>query len=611
MCGIVGYVGRNHASPFLIHALGKLEYRGYDSAGIAVCNDGNLNVLKKKGRIQVLKNALNGLFGFDGTSGIGHTRWATHGEPSDTNAHPHTCESGKISVVHNGIIENYMILKKSLENKGVIFKSQTDTEVIVAMMGFFYNGDIFNTVRKTILSLEGSFALGILCADYPEQVIAVKKESPLVIGFGDNENYIASDISAFVDKTKKICRLDECEIAVLNSDSVNFYNFNGEKIEKNLTNIDWTIGSSEKDGFEHYMLKEIMEQPAAVRATIKPRIKNNEIIMNELDKFDKKYINSIKKICIVACGSAYHVGVAAKYIFETLIKIPVEVDLASEFRYRSPVINTETLMIIISQSGETADSLAVLRESKRHGAKVLAIVNVVGSSIASESDFVFYTWAGIEISVATTKAYSAQLASIYLFAFYIAKIRDSLTNENSYKKYLDSINKLPDLITNILETKEEIYKIAKKYTACDNVFFLGRGLDYAVSLEGSLKFKEVSYIHSEAYAAGELKHGTISLIETGTLVYAIATNKRLFEKTVSNIREVIARGAVCVVITTESKKTDISDFASDIICIPDAPEFMLASLAVVPLQLIAYYTAVMLGRDIDKPRNLAKSVTVE
>ncbi|MDR1240790.1 MAG: glutamine--fructose-6-phosphate transaminase (isomerizing) [Oscillospiraceae bacterium] len=611
MCGIVGYVGKKSAPEFLLGALEKLEYRGYDSSGIAICNDkekkDKVELIKKKGRIRVLRETVENFKDFFGKVGIGHTRWATHGEPSDINSHPHTGASGKIAVVHNGIIENYMILKKNLMQKGIKFASETDTEVVAVLADYLYDGDIFETVRKTALSLEGSFALGILCSDFPDRIIAVKKESPLILGFGNEENYIASDISAFADRTKKICRLDECEMAVIKNSEVSFYNFSGEKINKTITEIDWNIGSSEKNGFDHFMLKEIMEQPKAVKETLSARCSNNDILIDDLTK---EYLENINKIYIVACGSSHHVGVAAKYAFEKLSKITTNTDLASEFRYRSPIIDEKTLVIIISQSGETADSLAALREAKHKGAKTLAVVNVVGSSIAAESDCVIYTWAGMEVAVATTKAYSAQLSVMYMLALHIAKILNKISKEK-FEKHFNNLLNLPDLIEKTLEEKTKVFEIAKKYCQRDNVFFIGRNNDYAICMEGSLKFKEVSYIHSEAYPAGELKHGTISLIESGTLVIAVATNHKLFEKTISNVREVKARGAVCLALTTEDKREEIACVADDTICVPRIPPIMQPSLSVIPLQLFSYYVALLRERDIDRPRNLAKSVTVE
>ena len=613
MCGIVGYIGKNNPTDFLLDAIEKLEYRGYDSAGIAVCGDKKINLIKKKGRISVLRSEVKKSQDFDSktdfeiNSGIAHTRWATHGVPSDVNAHPHMSASGKFAVVHNGIIENYLELKKSLKKKNIKFLSQTDTEVICALMESLYDGkDFFKAVKDTVNLLEGSFALGIVCADCPDKMIAVKKDSPIIIGFGKDENYIASDVSAFIDKTKKICRLGECEIAIFDKLNVKFYDFNGKEIQKEIKTVDWNIGSSDKKGFEHFMLKEIMEQPEAIRNTIMPRIVNNEIKIENLEKF----ISSINKIYIVACGSAYHVGAATRYSFEKIAGITTIVDLASEFRYRLPAIDENTLVIIISQSGETADSLAALRESKRRGAKTLAVVNVVGSSIASEADFVIYTWAGLEIAVATTKAYSAQLSVMYLLVIFMAFKNGKITKD-SVKNYIQDLLSLPDLVQHMLKLKGKIYDIAKKYSSADNVLFIGRGVDYATCREASLKFKEVSYSHSEAYAAGELKHGTISLIEPGSLVIAILTDEKLFEKTLSNIREVQARGAKVIGLVNE-KKAKITDLGLDeIVEIPATSVMMLPSITVIPLQLFAYYSALLKGRDIDKPRNLAKSVTVE
>ena len=613
MCGIVGYIGKNNPTDFLLDAIEKLEYRGYDSAGIAVCGDKKINLIKKKGRISVLRSEVKKSQDFDSktdfeiNSGIAHTRWATHGVPSDVNAHPHMSASGKFAVVHNGIIENYLELKKSLKKKNIKFLSQTDTEVICALMESLYDGkDFFKAVKDTVNLLEGSFALGIVCADCPDKMIAVKKDSPIIIGFGKDENYIASDVSAFIDKTKKICRLGECEIAIFDKLNVKFYDFNGNEIQKEIKTVDWNIGSSDKKGFEHFMLKEIMEQPEAIRNTIMPRIVNNEIKIENLEKF----ISSINKIYIVACGSAYHVGAATRYSFEKIAGITTIVDLASEFRYRLPAIDENTLVIIISQSGETADSLAALRESKRRGAKTLAVVNVVGSSIASEADFVIYTWAGLEIAVATTKAYSAQLSVMYLLVIFMAFKNGKITKD-SVKNYIQDLLSLPDLVQHMLKLKGKIYDIAKKYSSADNVLFIGRGVDYATCREASLKFKEVSYSHSEAYAAGELKHGTISLIEPGSLVIAILTDEKLFEKTLSNIREVQARGAKVIGLVNE-KKAKITDLGLDeIVEIPATSVMMLPSITVIPLQLFAYYSALLKGRDIDKPRNLAKSVTVE
>ena len=611
MCGIVGYIGKNDSSLFLLGALEKLEYRGYDSSGIAICANNRIDLLKKKGRISVLKDELLKIkdFGSDGKSnfraGIAHTRWATHGRPSDANAHPFLSQSGKIALVHNGIIENYLELKRSLKRRNVKFTSQTDSEVVCALIDSLYDGDFFRAVKDTVNLLEGSFALCILCSDFPDVLICVKKDSPLIIGYGSGENYVASDVSAFIDKTKNICRLGECEISVLKDDKIDFYDFNGKKIEKEITTVDWNIKSSSKGSFDHFTMKEIMEQPEAVRDTILPHIEGNNIVIPELDG----QIDNINKIYIVACGSSYHVGSSVKYSFEKIANITTIVDLASEFRYRSPVIDENTLVIIISQSGETADSLAALRESKKQGAKVLSVVNVVGSSIASESDFVLYTWAGLEIGVATTKALSAQLAMMYLLIIYIARKRGMLS-DLSVKRYIQNLLILPDHISQMLESKDKLFEIAKKYKDCDNIFFIGRGIDYSICREGSLKFKELSYMHSEAYAAGELKHGTISLVEDGTLVIALLTDKKLFEKTLSNIQEVQARGASCVAIAREDKISEL-DGMQEVISVPKMTSLMLPSLSVIPLQFFAYYSALLHGRDIDKPRNLAKSVTVE
>ena len=612
MCGIVGYIGKGNSVEFLLNAIEKLEYRGYDSSGIAICGDNKIKLMKKKGRISVLRKSVAVSKDFDVkegviNTGIAHTRWATHGKPSDVNAHPHVSQSGKIAVVHNGIIENYLELKKSLRRRKVKFLSQTDTEVISALIDSLYDGkDFLKAVRDTVNLLEGSFALAILCSDFPDTIIAVKKDSPLIIGFGDEENYIASDVAAFVDKTKDICRLEECEIAYFKGDKVKFYGFDGKELDKKVTQIDWKIGSSTKDGFEHFMMKEIMEQPEAIKETIAPRIIDNKISIKNLDKL----IESVNKIYIVACGSSYHVGAAARYSFEKMTGITTIVDLASEFRYRIPAIDEKTLVIIISQSGETADSLAALRESKRRGAKTLAIVNVVGSSIASEADHVIYTWAGLEIAVATTKAYSAQLAVMYMLILYISS-RVGKISDNIYREYVKNLLSLPDFVQKMLEMKEKIYDIAKKYKDKDNVFFFFFLFDYASCREGSLKFKELSYFHSEAYAAGELKHGTISLIEQGTLVIAILTDKKLFEKTLSNIREVQARGATVIAIANEEKLNSVDLEVDEVVPIPNVPKMMLPSLTVIPLQLFAYYFALLNDRDIDKPRNLAKSVTVE
>ena len=609
MCGIVGYIGKEKAIPFLLQGLEKLEYRGYDSSGIAAYTENGIQIIKKQGRLKIVENMIASMPEISATLAIGHTRWATHGNPSDANSHPHLSQSGKIAVVHNGIIENYITLKENLIKKGFDFLSDTDTEVIAQLLDDLYDGDMLETIKKAVKILEGSFALGILCIDYPDTLFAVKKDSPLIIGVGENENYIASDIPAVLSKTRKICRLKEKQIAVLKVEGFELYDFDGNILEKEITTVNWNIDSAEKQGYEHFMMKEIMEQPNVINATISPRLKDFDVQLDDVN-FSKEYLESLNKILIVACGSAYHVGCVAKYFMEELIRKPVEIDLASEFRYRSPIVDKNTLVIIISQSGETADSLAALREAKKLGARVLSIVNVVGSSIASESDDILYTWAGPEIAVATTKAYSTQLALMYLIALHMSKTLGKVSEEK-YRNYIEDIKLLPQKIKSILENKNEIENLAKKYYQTEKVFFIGRTLDYAVCMEGSLKLKEISYIHSEAYAAGELKHGTISLIDDETLVIAIATQNELFDKTISNIREVKARGAKILAVTTESKSEKISKVADDIIYIPESCKITTSSLAVIPLQLLSYYIAELRGCDIDKPRNLAKSVTVE
>lgn len=608
MCGIVGYIGEDQAAPFLLNGLEKLEYRGYDSAGVAVYNGTSLQVAKAKGRLKVLSEMINGGKDVPGTVGIGHTRWATHGKPSDINSHPQVSDSGKFAVVHNGIIENYLALKDLLMKKGKVFVSETDTEVVAQLLEYYYKGDILEAVIKVIHKVEGSYALGIICADDPDQVIAVRKDSPLIVGLGKGENFIASDIPAILNKTRDIYRLNDNEIAVLKRDSVLVYNTDKEIVTKEPVHIEWDVSAAEKGGYQHFMAKEIMEQPKAVRDTISPRIQDGKIVLDNIN-LTAEQIKSFKKIYIVACGSAYHVGMIAKYVFEKFARIPVEVDVASEFRYRQPILDDKVLVLVISQSGETADTLAALREAKNLGARTLSIVNVVGSSIANESDDVIYTWAGPEIAVATTKAYSTQLAVVYLLAIYFAD-KLGIISAEEYSSYVLQMQSLPDKISEILANKEQIQYLASQFFNAKDVFFIGRNLDYAMSLEGSLKLKEISYVHSEAYAAGELKHGTISLVEDGTLVIALATQDALFDKMISNMKEVKARGAVVLGLTTEQNKKieQVADYA---LYVPEICEMMLPSLAVVPLQLFAYYVASMKGCDIDKPRNLAKSVTVE
>ncbi len=610
MCGIVGYIGDGQATPFLISGLEKLEYRGYDSAGVAVYNDGQINVVKAKGRLKVLDEITKGGENVKGSVGIGHTRWATHGAPSDINSHPQTSVSGKFAVVHNGIIENYLELKNRLLRNGVEFVSETDTEVVAQLLEYYHKGNIMETISKVISKVDGSYAFGIICEDYPERIYAVRKDSPLIIGVGEGENYIASDVPAILSRTKKIYRLNDGEIAVLTKDNIGFFNSDLEFLGKKSETITWDIESAEKGGYEHFMMKEMMEQPEVVRNTISPRIKDGEIVLDDI-KISKEYLQSINRIAIVACGTAYHVGVAAKYVFEEFLRIPVEVDVASEFRYRNPVIDEKTLVIIISQSGETADTLAALREAKKRGSRVLSIVNVVGSTIAAESDDTFYTWAGPEISVASTKAYSTQLVAIDLIALHFAKVLNTLS-EDVYKAHVNDLQSLPELIEKTLMDKEKIQFFAAEHFNSNDMYFIGRNLDFAVSLEASLKLKEISYIHSEAYTGGELKHGPISLIEDNTLVIAFATHGGLFNKMMSNIKEVKSRGATVLgVIMDEEDKKTLGDEVDFLFEIPKVSDFMIPSLAVIPFQMFAYYVASMRGCDIDKPRNLAKSVTVE
>ena len=608
MCGIIGYVGDKQAAPILIEGLSRLEYRGYDSAGIAVFSHGQISVKKSRGRLSVLSEMINGGKNVQGRIGIGHTRWATHGEPSDENSHPQTSQSGRFAVVHNGIIENYIALKEKLMAKGIKFVSETDTEVVAHMFEYYFNGDPVQTLAKVIHRLEGSYALGILCLDNPEEFFAVKKSSPLIVGLGENENFIASDVTAILNHTRKIYYLDDDEIVVVKKDCVNIYNTDGEEIVKAPCVVDWDVTVAEKDGFEHFMMKEIHQQPKVMAETINPRISGGEIVLDKVSLTEDD-LKDINKIFIIGCGSAYHVGMVGKYIIENLCRIPVEPVVASEFRYSNPIITKRDLAIIISQSGETADTLAALREAKERGARTIGVVNVVGSSIANMADDVIYTWAGPEIAVASTKAYQAQLCVIYMLAVYMAHILQTITAEE-YLSYITQLKMLPDLVEQTLQTKNLVQFLASKFFNCHSIFFMGRNIDYAVSLEGSLKLKEISYIHSEAYAAGELKHGTISLIEDGTLVVAIATVDELYYKTMSNIKEVKARGgaAVSIVGCSGEENSDAGDY---IIEIPKTSDIFMPSLAVIPLQLFAYYVASLKGCDIDKPRNLAKSVTVE
>ena len=608
MCGIVGYIGNEQAAPILLDGLAKLEYRGYDSAGIAVYDGTRVATLKSKGRLKVLSELSHDGATLPGTVGIGHTRWATHGSPSDVNAHPHFNKEESIVVVHNGIIENYLKLKKKLEKKGYEFISETDTEVIAHLLDYYYKGNPLEAITKIMHRMEGSYALGIIFKDHPEELYAVRKDSPLIVGHTENGNIIASDVPAVLKYTRDVYFIENEEIVRMTDSTMEFFTVDEEPIEKESTTIDWDINAAEKGGFEHFMLKEMYEQPKAILDTFSPRIKGDNIVIEELKMSDDE-IRAIKKIMIVACGSANHTGMTSKYIFEGLARIPVEVDLASEFRYRNPILEEGTLVIVVSQSGETADSLAALREAQARGAKVLGIVNVVGSSIAREADNVMYTWAGPEIAVATTKAYSSQLIALYLLAMKFAHARGTL-DDAGLKEMLEDLQKLPEQVELLLNNKNKIQKFANRYLAAKDVFFIGRGIDYAISMEGSLKLKEISYIHSEAYAAGELKHGTISLIEEGTLVAAVLTQEDLYKKMISNMEEVRTRGAFVMAMTNEGN-TAVERVADYVIYIPETNRYFANSLAIIPLQLFGYYVSVGRGCDVDKPRNLAKSVTVE
>lgn len=608
MCGIVGYIGTRQAAPILLDGLSKLEYRGYDSAGIAVYDGEKFEMIKSKGRLKVLSELTHDGETLHGTLGIGHTRWATHGSPSDTNAHPHYNKEQSIVVVHNGIIENYMKLKKKLEKKGYEFVSETDTEVIAHLLDYYYTGNPLQAVTKIMHRMEGSYALGIIFQDHPDELYAVRKDSPLIVGSTEDGSLIASDVPAVLKYTRDVVFIENEEIVRVKKDSLEFFTVDEEPIQKESTRIEWDVNAAEKGGYEHFMLKEMYEQPKAIRDTFSPRIKDGKIEIEELHMSDED-IKAVRKIMIVACGSAYHAGITSKYIFEDLARIPVEVDLASEYRYRNPILEDGTMVVVISQSGETADTLAALRDSQKRGAKVLGIVNAVGSSIAREADNVMYTWAGPEIAVATTKAYSSQLIALYLLAMKFAHVRGKLTDEGM-AEMVKELEALPAQVEMLLNNKERIQKFANRYLAARDIFFIGRGIDYAISLEGSLKLKEISYIHSEAYAAGELKHGTISLIEEGTLVAAVLTQKDLYKKMISNIVEVTTRGAFILAVTNEGNP-QIEKVADYIIYIPETNQYFTNSLAIIPLQLLGYYIAVGRGCDVDKPRNLAKSVTVE
>ena len=610
MCGIVGFVGHEEAAPILLEGLSRLEYRGYDSAGIAVYGqEDGLQIYKAKGRLKALCDLVDNGAAVHGSVGLGHTRWATHGQPSDLNSHPHVSQSGRIAVVHNGIIENYLTLRQRLQTKGIRFLSETDTEVVAQLVDYCYKDDIMDAVTKALSRLEGSYALGILCVDCPDQIIAARKDGPLVLGYGDGCNFLASDVTAVIKHTRDVSYMEDGEIAVLTADSIKVYDSLLNPVEKEHFTVDWEISAAEKGGYEHFMIKEIMEQPDALRKCLFPRIKNHKVVLEDLT-LDEEYIRSLHKIDIVACGSSYHVGMVSKYFLESLLRVPVEVSLASEFRYCDPIVDEHTLVIVISQSGETADTLAALRQAKKLGARTLGVVNVVGSSIAKECDDVLYTWAGPEIAVATTKAYSTQLGVLYLLGLHFADVLGRLSSER-YEMLVRQLLLLPSCLEQVLEQKENIQYLASHYFNHESIFFIGRNIDYAMGLEGSLKLKEISYIHSEAYAAGELKHGTISLIEPGTLVVALATYGKLFDKTMSNIVEVKSRGADIIALTTEEHRAAMESQASGIILVPELDPMFMPSLAVVPLQLFAYYVALNRGCDIDKPRNLAKSVTVE
>ena len=612
MCGIVGYVGENQAAPLLLHGLSKLEYRGYDSAGIAVRNEstGDIQIIKAKGRLHALSEKTDDGHAVTGTCGIGHTRWATHGEPSEVNAHPHCTEDKSIVLVHNGIIENYQEIREKLLKAGYTFYSETDTEIATKLIDYYYKktGTPLEALSRAMLRIRGSYAFGILFADYPGKVFAARKDSPLIIGKNETGHFIASDVPAILDSVRNVYYIDNLEIAELSREEVHFYDIDRNEIEKELVEIKWNEEAAEKGGYEHFMLKEIFEQPKAVRDTMNAYIKDGRIDFSSVG-LDDEIIRDLERVYIVACGSAYHVGMAAKYVIESMSDISVEVDLGSEFRYRDPKLAKNSIVIIISQSGETADSIAALRLSKEKGVPVLGIVNVVGSSIARESDYVLYTYAGPEIAVATTKAYSTQLIAVYLLAVQAGHVQGVLTDEQ-YAAYLKELATLPDKIQKVLDDKERIQWFASKYSNAKDVFFIGRGLDYAICQEGSLKMKEVSYVHSEAYAAGELKHGTISLIEDGTLVVGVLTQSDLYEKTISNLVEVGSRGAYLMAVTTYGNYS-IEDTADFTVYVPKTDECFATTLAIIPLQLMGYYVSVARGLDVDKPRNLAKSVTVE
>ena len=612
MCGIIGFAGREQAAPILLDGLKRMEYRGYDSAGIAVRSETRgLQVKKTKGRLQVLSDLTHGGADLEGTLGIGHTRWATHGEPNDINAHPHISENGQIALVHNGIIENYLEIKEQLQRHGVKFTSDTDSEVVAQLLEFHYNEchNMLEAVGRVLRRIEGSYAFGIICSDYPNALIAARKDSPLILGYGENGNFIASDVTAVIKYTRDVVYMEDGEIAVVTPESIDVFDSEMNPLEKKHSQVDWDVSAAEKGGYAHFMFKEIMEQPEAIRKTVSPRIRDGRVVLDDVS-MTADYVKNISRIFIIACGSSYHVGMVSKYNWERLLRRPVQVDLASEFRYSDPLVDENTLVIVISQSGETLDTMAAMREAKRRGARTLAVVNVVGSSIAREADDVLYTWAGPEIAVATTKAYSTQLVLMDLIGLYLADLLGTV-EKSEYDAVLSEVQLLPEKMSRFLEHFEDVQYFASRYFNHDSIFFIGRNLDYAMGLEGSLKLKEISYIHSEAYASGELKHGTISLIEPGTLVVALGTYAALFDKAMSNVVEVKARGAEVLAVATESFQEKMEKTADSTIVVPDTHPILQPSLGVVPLQLFAYYVALQRGCDIDKPRNLAKSVTVE
>ena len=612
MCGIIGYVGRQQAAPILLDGLERMEYRGYDSAGVAVrSGEQGLQVKKTKGRLKNLADMIRGGADLEGCLGIGHTRWATHGEPNDINAHPHVSENGSIALVHNGIIENYLEIKEHLQKLGVTFTSDTDSEVVAQLLEYHYNEchNMLEAVGRVLRRIQGSYALGIICSDYPNALIAARKDSPLILGYGEDGNFIASDVTAIIKYTRNVAYMDDGEIAVLTADSIDVFDDELVPVEKSRHQVDWDVTAAEKGGYPHFMFKEILEQPEAIRKTVSPRIRDGRVVLDDFS-LTAEQVRDISRIFIIACGSSYHVGVVSKYNWERLLRRPVQVDLASEFRYSDPLVDERSLVIVISQSGETLDTMAAMREAKRRGARTLAVVNVVGSSIAREADDVLYTWAGPEIAVATTKAYSTQLVLMDLIGLYLADLLGTV-DQSEYGAILAEMQVLPEKMSRFLEHFEDVQYFASRYFNHNSIFFIGRNLDYAMGLEGSLKLKEISYIHSEAYASGELKHGTISLIEPGTLVVALGTYAPLFDKFISNVVEVKARGAEVLALTTESFREKMGKTADAVIAVPETHPFLKPSLGVVPLQLFAYYVALQRGCDIDKPRNLAKSVTVE